>query len=127
MSAASDYTENLALTRLLTSSSATRPSAWYLGLFTSATSDAGGGTEVSGGSYARQSVAFTVSTSTASNSATITFPTASASWGTITHVAVYDASTSGNQLFHGAVTTSKTIDSGDTFQVTSGNLTITLA
>jgi len=127
MSAASDYTENLALTWLLTSSSATRPSAWYLGLFTSATSDAGGGTEVSGGSYARQSVAFTVSTSTASNSATITFPTASASWGTITHVAVYDASTSGNQLFHGAVTTSKTIDSGDTFQVTSGNLTITLA
>jgi hypothetical protein len=127
MSAASDYTENLALTWLLTSSSATRPSAWYLGLFTSATSDAGGGTEVSGGSYARQSVAFTVSTSTASNSATITFPTASASWGTITHVAVYDASTSGNQLFHGAVTTSKTIDSGDTFQVTAGNLTITLA
>lgn len=127
MSAASDYTENLALTWLLTSSSATKPSAWYLGLFTSATSDAGGGTEVSGGSYARQSVAFTVSTSTASNSATITFPTASASWGTITHVAVYDASTSGNQLFHGAVTTSKTIDSGDTFQVTAGNLTITLA
>lgn len=127
MSAASDYTENLALTWLLTSSSATRPSAWYLGLFTSATSDAGGGTEVSGGSYARQSVAFTVSTSTASNSATITFPTASASWGTITHVAVFDASTSGNMLFHGAVTTSKTIDSGDTFQVTSGNLTITLA
>lgn len=127
MSAASDYTENLALTWLLTSSSATRPSAWYLGLFTSATSDAGGGTEVSGGSYARQSVAFTVSTSTASNSATITFPTASASWGTITHVAVYDASTSGNQLFHGAVTTSKTIDNGDTFQVTAGNLTITLA
>lgn len=127
MSAASDYTENLALTWLLTTSSATRPTAWYLGLFTSATSDAGGGTEVSGGSYARQSVAFTVSTSTASNSATITFPTASASWGTITHVAVYDASTSGNQLFHGAVTTSKTIDSGDTFQVTAGNLTITLA
>jgi hypothetical protein len=127
MSAASDFTENLALTWLLTSSSATRPSAWYLGLFTSATSDAGGGTEVSGGSYARQSVAFTVSTSTASNSATITFPTASASWGTITHVAVFDASTSGNMLFHGAVTTSKTIDSGDTFQVTSGNLTITLA
>ena len=127
MSAASDYTENLALTWLLTATAATRPSAWYLGLFTSATSDAGGGTEVSGGSYARQSVAFTVSTSTASNSATITFPTASASWGTITHVAVFDASTSGNMLFHGAVTTSKTIDSGDTFQVTSGNLTITLA
>lgn len=127
MSAASDYTENLALKWLLTTNSATRPTAWYVGLFTSATSDAGGGTEVSGGSYARQSIAFTVTNDTATNSATITFPAASATWGSIGWVAIYDASTGGNQLFHGAVTTAKTIESGDTFQISSGNLTITLA
>jgi hypothetical protein len=127
MSAASNYTENLALTWLLTNSSATRPTAWYLGLFTSDPTDAGSGTEVSGGSYARQSIAFTVTDDTATNSATVTFPAASANWGTVSHVGIYDASTSGNLLFHGAVTVSKTIESGDTFQVSSGNLSITLA
>ena len=128
MSAASDYTENLALEWLLTSNSATRPTAWYLGLHTgSPADDDSGANEVSGGSYARQSVAFSVTDDTASNSATITFPAATASWGTISHISVYDASTAGNLLFHGAVTTSKTIESGDTFQVSSGNLTITLA
>lgn len=128
MSAASDYTENLALEWLLTSNSATRPTAWYLGLHTgSPADDDSGANEVSGGSYARQSVAFSVTTDTASNSATITFPAATANWGTISHISVYDASSAGNLLFHGAVTTSKTIESGDTFQVSSGNLTITLA
>lgn len=128
MSAASNYTENLALTWLLTTGSATRPTAWYLALFTSDPTDAGSGTEVSGTNYTRKAVAFSVSSDTASNSATITFDAAgSGGWGTITHVGVYDASTSGNLLFHGAVTTSKTIDAGDTFQVSSGNLTITLA
>lgn len=127
MSAASDYTENLALTWLLTANSATRPTAWYVALFTSATNDTTGGTEVSGGSYARQSVAWTVTNDTAANTSTITFPTASGSWGTVTHVAIHDASTAGNRLFHGAVTTSKDISSGDTFQITSGSLTITLA
>lgn len=127
MSAASNYTETLALNWLLTSSAATRPTAWYVALFTSDPTDAGSGTEVSGTSYARQSVAFTVSGDTASNSATVTFPAAGSNWGTISHVGIYDASTSGNLLFHGAVTTPKSIDTGDTFQITSGNLDITLA
>jgi hypothetical protein len=127
MSAASNYTETLALTYLLTASAATRPTAWYVALFTSDPTDAGSGTEVSGTNYARQSVAFTVSGDTASNDATITFPAAGSNWGTITHVGVYTASTSGNLLFHGAVTTSKSIDTGDTFQISSGNLDITLA
>lgn len=128
MSAASDYTENLALEWLLTANAATRPTAWYLGLHTgSPADDDSGANEVSGGSYARQTVAFSVTADTASNSATITFPAATANWGTISHISVYDASTAGNLLFHGAVTTSKTIESGDTFQVSSGNLTITLA
>jgi hypothetical protein len=127
MSAASNYTETLALTYLLTASAATRPTAWYVALFTTDPTDAGSGTEVSGTNYARQSVAFTVSGDTASNDATITFPAAGSNWGTITHVGVYTASTSGNLLFHGAVTTSKSIDTGDTFQISSGNLDITLA
>jgi len=127
MSAASNYTETLALTWLLTNSAATRPTAWHIALFTSDPTDAGTGTEVSGTSYARQSVTFTVSGDTASNSATVTFPAAGSNWGTISHVGVYDASSSGNLLFHGAVTTPKAIDTGDTFQITGGNLDITLA
>ena len=127
MSAASNYTENLGLKFLLTTETATRPTAWYIGLFTSDPTDAGSGTEVSGGSYVRKTVAFSVTDDTASNSATVTFDAATANWGTITHIGVYDASTSGNLLFHGAVTTSKTIETGDTFQISSGNLTITLA
>jgi hypothetical protein len=73
-------------------------------------------------------VSFAASSSgSASTSATVTFSAATANWGTVTHVAVMDASTSGNVLFYGAVTTSKTIESGDTFQVSSGNLTVSLA
>lgn len=127
MSAASNYTENLALKWLLTTDAATRPTAWYVGLFTSDPTDAGTGTEVSGTNYARKTVGFTVTNDTASNG-TVTFDAAgSGGWGTITHVGIYDASTSGNLLFHGAVTTSKQIDEGDTFQISAGNLTITLA
>jgi hypothetical protein len=106
-----------------------------LGLFTNdsanAASNLEAGTltdEISGGSYARKTVAFsTASGGSASTSATVTFTAATANWGTITHVAVLDASSSGNVLFWGAVTTSKTIESGDTFQISSGNLTISLA
>ena len=128
MSAASDYTENLALEYLLTTETVTRPTAWYIGLHTADVTDAGTGTEVSGNGYARKAATFTVTTDTASNSATITFDAASGgNWGTITHIGVWDASSSGNLLFHGAVTTSKTIEDGDTFQISSGNLDITLA
>lgn len=127
MSAASDYVENLALNWLLTSGSATRPTAWYVGLHTADPTDAGTGTEVSGGSYTRKAVAFTVTNDTASNSATVTFPAATANWGTIGYVGVWDAASNGNLLFHGAVTSAKTIETGDTFQISTGNLDITLA
>lgn len=128
MSAASDYTENLALDFLLTTGTATRPTAWYIGLHTADVTDAGTGTEVSGNAYARKAVAFTVSGDTGSNSGTVTFDAASGgNWGTITHIGIWDALTTGNLLFHGAVTTSKTIEDGDTFQISAGNLDITLA
>lgn len=126
MSAASNYCETLALKFLLTTDTATRPTNWYVGLFTSDPTDADSGTEVSGTNYTRETVTFTVTGPTADNS-TVTFAAAGAGgWGTITHVGVYDASTAGNLLFHGAVTTSKQIDEGDTFQISSGALTITL-
>jgi hypothetical protein len=134
MTAASDYLENSLLDHVLGGSTYTQPSTLYLGLFTDSGSTAANleaGTltdEVSGGSYARETITFgAASGGSASNDATVTFTTATASWGTITHVAILDASTGGNVLFWGAVTTSKTIDSGDTFQVSSGNLTISLA
>lgn len=133
MSAATNYTELLTLKYLFTADNTiTRPTAWYVGLFTAAPSDTGGGTEVSGGSYSRQQVtAWTVATAgdgttTAKNTNTITFTTATASWGTITHLGVFTASTSGTLLFYGAVSPNKVIDNGDTFQITVENLSIEL-
>lgn len=127
MSAASNYAETLALTYLLTNGSATRPTAWYVGLFTSDPTDAGSGTEVAGNGYARKAVSFSVSGDTATNSGTVTFDPATGSWGTISHIGIYDSLTTGNLLFHGSVTVSKQIDNGDTFQISTSNLSISLA
>ena len=120
--------ETSVLTWLLTNGtpSPVRPTAWYLGLFTAAPGEAGGGTELSGSGYARQSITFTVSGNNASNNAAIEFPTASGSWGTITHVAVFDASTSGNMIAYASLTASKTIDTGDVLRVPTGDLDINL-
>lgn len=130
MSAASDYLENKVLDHVLGNTTYTPAGTLYLGLWT-ADDGLESGTltsEVSGGSYARKAITFAAASGgSAATNATVTFDAATANWGTITHVAVMDASTAGNVLFHGAVTTSKTIESGDTFQVSSGNLTISLA
>jgi hypothetical protein len=118
--------ETLVLQWLLTTGSATRPTAWYVGLFTAAPSDTGGGTEVSGGSYARQAVTLTVSGNLATNGSAIEWPTATADWGSITHVAVFDAATSGTMLLYGALATAKTISTGDVLRIPAGDLDITL-
>ena len=120
--------ETSVLTWLLTTGtpSPVRPTAWYLGLFTAAPGEAGGGTEISGSAYARQSFTFTVSGDTASNTDAIEFPTASGSWGTITHVAVFDSVTTGNMIAYATLTASKVIDTGDVLRVPSGDLDITL-
>ena len=102
------------------------PGTIYVGLFTAAPDDTGGGTEVTGGGYARQSAAFTVSGNTASNSASIEYPTATASYGTVTHVGIFDASTSGNLMAYASLTASKAIDTGDVFRIPTGDLDITL-
>ncbi len=110
----------------LTNGSPTRPTAWYIGLFTAAPGETGGGTEISGNGYTREAVTFTVSGNTASNNAAIEFPTASGSWGTVTHAAIFDASTSGNMIAYASLTASKIIDTGDVLRIPSGDLDVTL-
>lgn len=103
----------------------------YVGLFTAAPTDAGGGTEVTGGSYARKSTAAadwnaaSGNPASASNANAITFVTATGSWGTVTHFGLFDAATTGNLLRWAALTASKTIGSGDTASFAAGALTIT--
>ena len=137
MTAASNYLENKVLDHVLTATSYTAPGTRYLALFNNTSGNAAANLEAgtltdevstSGTAYARKAVTFAAASGgTSATNATVTFDAATASWGSITHVAVMDAATGGNVLFWGAVTTSKTIDTGDTFQVTSGNLTISLA
>jgi hypothetical protein len=121
-----DFSENLLLKWLLTTNTATRPTTWFVGLSTAATTDAGSVTEPSTGGYARQSVTFSVTGDTASNTAIIDF-VSSADWANITHVFVADAVSAGNILFHGALTTARDPASGDTIRIAAGALTLTLA
>ena len=118
--------ETHTLNYLFTATSVTRPTAWYVALFTSNPDEDASGTEVSGGAYVRQSVAFTVSGNTASNSAAIEFPTATDSYGTVTHIGVFDASSAGNLIAYAALTTSKAIDTGDVMRINSSDLDVTL-
>lgn len=130
MSALSDYSEKLLLDWLVTTGAATRPTAWYVALYTSATNDSTGGTEVSGFGYARQAVTFAAATSgagTTTSTNSQTFTAAGGSWGTITHMAIYDASTAGNRLWHGALDASKLIDDGDSLFFAVGAIDLALA
>lgn len=124
----SNYLETELLDHVFANNAYTSPSTVYVGLFTSSPTDANSGTEVStsGTAYARQSGSFTVSGNTATTSAAIEWPTATASWGTITHIGIYDASSSGNLLAWAALTASKTIASGDVFRIPAGDIDITL-
>jgi hypothetical protein len=122
-----DYYENKILDHMLRAQSFTPPTTVYVALFTVSPSDSGGGTEVSGGSYARQAVTFgAASGGSISNSADITFPQATANWGTIEAVGLFDASTAGNLLWYGDLTQSKTVNNGDIFKISAGNLTVSL-
>ena len=147
MSAASNYVEDRTLDFWLkaNSTSTSAPSTVFVALFTSA--DSTGGTaenleagiltnEVSGSgtAYVRQSVTFgAISNGSVSNSGNVTFPTATAGHGTVTHVAVMDTNSTsdsagaGNVLYYGALSTAREILTDDTFQITAGNLTISLA
>jgi predicted 2-oxoglutarate/Fe(II)-dependent dioxygenase YbiX len=128
MSEMSNYLENALINVTLRATAFTAPTTIYVALYTTDPTDADTGTEVSGGSYARQSVTFAApSNGVSASNATVTFPTATASWGTVTHIGLRDALTTGNLLYHTPLDASKTIGSGDVFQITSGSLTVTLA
>lgn len=130
MSALSNHAENKIVDAVLRGQSLGAPGIWYVALFTAAPNDSGGGTEVSGGSYARvavtadltswagtQSAGSTSASSgtggTTSNNATITFPAPTAAWGVVTHFGIFDSSSSGNLWIWGALGTPKTINDGD--------------
>lgn len=140
MAAMTDFLENKLIDWLLraqaigitgaTAAAGTGPANVYVALLTAAPSDTGGGTEVSGGSYARVTVASSLANwagtqsagsttassgtgGTTSNNGAITFPAPSANWGVVTHVGIYDASSAGNLLMWSALTVSKTINNGD--------------
>lgn len=128
MSEMSNYLENALINVTLRATSYTAPTTVYVALYTSDPTDADTGTEVTGGSYARTSVTFGApSNGVSTNSADVTFPTCTAAWGTVTHIGLRDASTAGNLLYHTPLDTSKTIDTGDIFKISTGNLSVTLA
>ena len=123
----SNYLENKILDHVLKNVSYTSPTTVYVGLFTTDPTDAGTGTEVSGGSYARQVLSVTTASGgIVTSSGDVTFPQATANWGTISHIGILDALSSGNLLMHTPLTTAKTIETGDILKVSSGNLTVTL-
>jgi hypothetical protein len=127
MAGFSDYYENKVIDHMLRNQAFTPPATVYVGLYTAAPTDAGGGTEVSGGSYARQAVTLAAASAGATqNSADITFPTATADWGTIVAAGLFDAASAGNLLAWNNLTASKTVNSGDTFKITAGSLTISV-
>ena len=128
MAEMSNYLEQALINGTLRGTTYTAPTTTYLALYTNDPTDADTGTEITGGSYVRQAITFSSPSGGAtSNSSAIEFPQATADWGTITHVGIRDAVTSGNLLYHSALDTSKAIANGDIFKITSTNLSVTLA
>lgn len=128
MAEISNYLENALINATLRNTAFTSPAVVYVGLHTADPTDAGTGTEVSGGSYARQSATFGApSNGVSTTTADITFPQASGTWGTIGWISIRDASTAGNMLYYTALDVSKAIDTGDIFKIAAGSLTVTLA
>lgn len=126
MSSFSDYLENAALNHVFRNTALTSPAAVYLALYTVAPTDAGGGTEVSGGGYARQAITFGAPSGGAiSNTAAVSFTASGANFGDVVAVGIFDASTSGNLLAWDGITTA-TVNDGDTINFPIGDIDITL-
>ena len=117
-----NFLETEILDHVFAGAAYTAPGTLYLGLYTAT----GGGTELSGSAYARLAMAMSVSGNTATNSAAEEFATATGAWGTITHVGVFDAATSGNLMAYGTLSASKVVATGDVFRIPAGDLDITL-
>jgi hypothetical protein len=128
MAEISNYLENALINGTIRGTTYTAPATVYVALYTTDPTDADTGTEVSGGSYARQSVTFaSPSNGSSASNADVTFPQATANWGTVAYIGLRDADTGGNLLYHTALDASKTIETGDIFKIASGNLTVTLS
>jgi len=123
----SNYLEDAVLNHVFGGSAYSAPSTLHIALFTVAPGEDGtGGTEVSGGGYARQTGTFTVSSGTASNSSAIEYATATANYGTVVAMGIYDSATSGNLLAYGTLTTSKVVSTGDVLRFNASAIDITL-
>ena len=128
MAEISNFLEDAIINATLRNTTYTSVATVYVSLWTTDPTDAGSGTEVSGGSYARTAVTFGApSNGVTTNSADVTFPTATGTWGTVGWIGINDALSSGNLLYHTALDASKSITSGDIFKITTGNLSVTLA
>lgn len=130
MSDFSNYAENAVVNHLLRNTALTSPTVVYLALFTAVTdAEAATGTEVSGGSYARTAITFgSPSNGVVTNSAAVTFPAATGNWGTVTHAAIFDASTAGNALtIIKALSASVAVNTPNVFEIAAGQLSFTLA
>jgi hypothetical protein len=119
--AMSDYLEGKLIDHLFRGAAYSAPGTLYIGLSTTACSDSGFGTEVSGGGYARVAVANASAqwaapsggNGTTSNINAITFPAPTGNWGQVTHWFIADASSGGNLLWCAALAQAKTINDGD--------------
>lgn len=130
MAGFSDYLEDKVLEHVFGGNAYSAPSTLYVALYTAAPSDTGGGTEVSGGGYVRKTTTFNVSgtnPTTASNAGAIEYPTATANYGTVVAVGIFDASSSGNLLAYANLSASKVVSTGDVFRFNTGDLDVTLA
>lgn len=130
MASVTDYLESAIINAVLRNTSYTSPTTVYISLHSTATTDAGGGTELSGNGYARQSCAFDAPHATAGttqNTSAVTFSASGGAWSAATHFAVWDASTTGNMLFHAALDASRTAGDGDDLVFAIGALDFALA
>lgn len=128
MASMTDFLENEIRGHLLLGDAYSAPGTVYLALFTSATTDLGGGTEVTAGAntYARAAVAFTAgATGVATSSADEVF--VDMPGVTVTHAALMDAATAGNMLLHGPLSAAKTVTAGATLTFPAGDITATFA
>jgi hypothetical protein len=123
----SNYLENKLLDHVLNNTAYTSPTTTFVALFTDNPGEGGTGTEVSGGSYARQPLSVgAASSGVCTSDADVVFPQCTSTWGTVTHIGIYDAVTTGNLLMYTPLTTSKVIETDDILKISSGNLTVTL-
>lgn len=126
MSSFTDFLENELLDHVFNAAAFASPASVHLALFTAAPTDAGGGTEVTGGGYARVALSFGVAAGGAiANDAAASFTASGAAFGTVVAVGIFDAASGGNMLAWDAIT-SAVVNDGDTIEFAIGDIDITL-